>query len=86
VVRFGRSDLPTHDSYVMAHRCRRCKAAPGEPCNYKRRTLAALDKDPSVRVHVTRSDAGTRHFYRDLGKAPWPEARGPGKRYDTLPR
>jgi hypothetical protein len=33
---------------------------------------------------VPRLDAGARHYRRDVARAPWPEDRFVGRRYDTL--
>ncbi|MFE9776341.1 hypothetical protein ACFYOV_32730 [Streptomyces sp. NPDC005931] len=40
--------------------------------------------DPAQLIHVRRQDAGDRHLARDEAKAPAPEDREPGRRYDTL--
>ena len=71
-------DFPGLSVYALAHRCTTCGAAPGVPCT-------APNKWPGV-AHAARQDAGYRHYRRDVGKAPWPEDRVPGQRYDTLPR
>jgi hypothetical protein len=66
---------PSTEQYALAHRCSTCGAAPGEPCNAPRK---------GGRSHVAGQDAGVRHYKRDIGRAPWPEDRVPGKRYDSL--
>lgn len=70
-----RTPWPTADQYTIAHRCPTCRAEPGDPCIIRRgqRTF-----------HCARQDAGMRHYRRDVGRAPWPEDRTPGERYDTL--
>jgi len=88
---------PVYD-YALARRCTQCGAQPGLPCNAPRKQdeLAArnraraqtgqppLELDPLAMLHVARVDAGNRHRARDIGAAPWPEDREPGRRYDTL--
>jgi hypothetical protein len=68
---------PTIEAYGLAHRCPTCQAAPGADCVMKRPKHGA-------RMHTTREDRGAAHYYRDIGRAPWPEDRMPGRRYDTL--
>ncbi|MFJ7019669.1 hypothetical protein ACIQUW_15075 [Streptomyces sp. NPDC101117] len=48
--------------------------------------LDIADPDPIALLHKTRQQAGAAHKRRDIGNAPWPEDREPGKRYDTLPK
>ncbi|MFB6665917.1 zinc finger domain-containing protein [Streptomyces parvus] len=90
--------FPTYYEYALAHRCSTCGAEPGTVCDApaKNQALQKLDDaqvragnnprdhDPLHRLHTTRQDAGSRHRARDIGKAPWPEDRVPGQRYDTL--
>lgn len=69
------------------HHLRRPREETGPPENRRRRALVGndpRDHDPLHRLHATRQDAGSRHRARDIGKAPWPEDRVPGQRYDTL--
>lgn len=77
---------PMHD-YVMSHRCPTCKAEPWTDCDAPKKNLEA-DRlqviEPSDRQHVRRQDAGSRHYRRDFGKAPWPEDRVPGVDYSTV--
>lgn len=89
---------PLH-AYALAHACPVCRAKPGEPCDAPRknarldrmdRTRARfgdepMERDPAHRMHLARQDVGARHYWRDVGNAPWPEDRVPGCRYDTLP-
>lgn len=91
---------PSMYEYALAHRCPICKAPVGDDCDApgkaaRQRRMTATrrrwgEDDPVVDranlQHAQRIDAGIRHYYRDLGRAPWPEEREPGKRYDTLPR
>ncbi|OEJ21856.1 hypothetical protein AR457_39885 [Streptomyces agglomeratus] len=90
--------FPTAYEYALAHRCPTCRAEPGSPCDApkKNASLARMDAirervgeepfehDPLWRMHSTRQSAGSRHRSRDIGNAPWPEDRVPGRRYDTL--
>lgn len=91
--------FPSLYQYAMAHACPTCMAGPGVECNAPNKTgrldraarLAAqlgmeIEQDPLWRLHKTRQQTGVRHKQRDIGNAPWPEDREPGKRYDTLPR
>ncbi len=85
-------------AYALAHPCPTCRAEPGQPCNApnKAARLARADRirdelgmnrvrhDPLHRIHAARTDAGRRHYRRDVGNAPWSEDREPGRRYDTL--
>ncbi|WP_162688536.1 MULTISPECIES: hypothetical protein [unclassified Streptomyces] len=73
---------------------------PREECDAPRKKgeLARLDRvqaglglapgghDPLTAMHTSRADAGTRHYQRDVGKAPGLEERVPGRRYDSLDR
>lgn len=93
-----RYEFPPFHVYALAHRCTTCGAQPGQPCDVprkqaeidKRNTIRAqmgdppVDTDPLHLLHATRIDAGGRHRDKDVGKAPWPEDRQPGVRYDTL--
>lgn len=88
---------PVH-VYALAHRCPTCRAEPGTPCDAPRKQAAVdqfndfreqvgqppVETDPLHLMHTTRQDAGNRHYQRDIGAAPWPEDREPGRRYDTL--
>jgi hypothetical protein len=90
---------PVH-VYALAHRCTTCGAQPGSPCDAPRKQgeidgrnsirkqagLPPFETDPLHLMHATRVDAGSRHYDRDVGAAPWPEDREPGRRYDTLDR
>lgn len=92
--------FPPIHVYALAHICPTCRALPGQPCDAPRKKAAAdrvprsrarlgvppVEADPLSLMHVTRSDAGYRHYQRDFGNAPWTEDRVPGRRYDTLPR
>lgn len=92
--------FPSLYEYALARRCTRCGAEPGLPCNAPRKhgEIAArnriralvgqppMELNPLELLHVTRIDAGSRHQDRDIGAAPWPEDREPGRRYDTLSR
>lgn len=62
----------TMDEYTAAQKCPQCGASPGQPC------------DGRKRFHAKRQDAGNRHYQRDVGNAPWPEDREPGRSYSTL--
>lgn len=66
---------PSIEEYALAHRCPVCLVAPGEPCNAPRKR---------GRSHLPRLDEGARHRTRDIGRAPWPEDRVVGQRYDSL--
>ena len=90
--------FPPLHVYALAHRCSQCSAEPGVPCeaprkeaefdsraNIRQRTSRPQVKfDPAQLIHVRRQDAGRRHQERDKAKAPAPEDREPGRRYDTL--
>ncbi|CAK7288637.1 hypothetical protein [Streptomyces misionensis] len=90
--------FPPLHVYALAHRCPTCGAKPDEPCDAPRKAASAaemdaireqvgqspLETDPLQLMHRTRQDAGIRHYDRDVRKAPWPEDREPGRRYDTL--
>ena len=90
--------FPPQHVYALAHRCPQCGAEPGEPCDAPRKEAAYDTRaemrarhgrpqpewDPSQLIHVRRQDACDRHRSRDIGAAPWPEDREPGRRYDTL--
>lgn len=92
--------FPSLYEYAMAQECPSCAAAPGAVCGapnkrkaYDRRAglraelgLSVVEPEPISLLHATRQQAGARHKSRDIGNAPWPEDREPGKRYDTLPR
>lgn len=67
---------PSAEQYMLAHRCPTCRADPGAPCT--------APNKPGHPWHAARQDAGIRHYMRDAGRAPWPEDREPGARYDTL--
>jgi hypothetical protein len=86
------------DDYTLAHRCPTCKAPPWTDCHApglvarrasRNALLAQVGGEPETYSeapqHGTRQDAGHRHYLRDLGKAPWPEAREPGRCYSTIP-
>lgn len=84
--------------YALAHRCSTCAAEPGIPCQAPRKQaeidgrngireqagLPLMETNPLHLMHATRVSAGSRHYDRDVGAAPWPEDREPGRRYDTL--
>ncbi|MEV6179895.1 hypothetical protein [Streptomyces sp. NPDC052015] len=88
---------PVHE-YALAHRCTKCGAEPGQPCDAPRKQAdidqrqqvremtgrEPVETDPLHLLHVQRVDAGSRHYDRDVQAAPWPEDREPGRRYDTL--
>ena len=84
---------PLH-AYALAHACPTCKAGPGETCDAPRKNARAapraqasaplIEHNPIEGMHAARQDAGARHYWRDVGNAPWPEDREPGRRYDTL--
>ncbi|WP_031227356.1 hypothetical protein [Streptomyces roseochromogenus] len=90
---------PLHE-YALAHRCPTCGAEPGAHCEAPRKQAGIesrnrirerigqppVQANPLHLMHVTRGDAGNRHYGRDLAAAPWPEDREPGRRYDTLGR
>jgi hypothetical protein len=92
------SAFPSVYDYALARRCSNCGAEPGLPCEAPRkqgeiagrnRTRAMVGQppvefDPLHMLHAVRVDAGNRHRTRDIGAAPWPEDREPGRRYDTL--
>lgn len=91
-------EFPPFHVYALAHRCTTCGAQPGQPCNVPRKQTEIdktnairaqvgqppIDPDPLRLLHTTRINAGSRHRDKDIGKAPWPEDRQPGVRYDTL--
>jgi len=84
--------------YALAHRCTTCGAEPGEQCNAPNKNgrlvradrirtemgMDPIEHDPAHRMHATRQQAGLRHKRRDAVRAPWPEDREPGHRYDSL--
>lgn len=74
--------VATMQSYTLAHPCPTCHARPGQPCAAPRKARAA---DPAHRYHLTRQSAGIRHYTRDVRRAPWPEQRVTGERWDSLP-
>lgn len=88
---------PLHE-YSLAHACPTCGVQPGVDCDAPRkkailvRRVRLLEQvgwevpvpGPFELMHAARSDAGRRHYYQDVGNAPWPEDREPGKRYDTI--
>lgn len=90
--------FPSVHEYALARRCSTCGAQPGQPCDAPRKQGAVeqrdrvraqvgaepLPTDPLHLMHAQRFDAGSRHYDRDVQKAPWPEDREPGRRYDTL--
>lgn len=90
--------FPPFHAYALAHRCATCGAAPGQPCDVPRKeadydaradTRARTGRpqpewDPNQLIHARRQDAGQRHRDRDEQRAPAPEDRVPGRRYDTL--
>ncbi|WP_327266567.1 hypothetical protein OG444_38750 [Streptomyces sp. NBC_01232] len=82
--------FPPLSEYAFARGCPRCGAGPGEPCIAPRKNarLARADHagvdDEARRMHAPRLDAAIRHYHRDVGKAPLPDARVPGRRYDSL--
>jgi hypothetical protein len=76
-----RTPWPPTDAYTVAHKCPTCIAEPGEPCTIRARQGT---RNGERRFHVARADRGARRFRRDRAKAPWPEDRVPGKRYDSL--
>jgi hypothetical protein len=91
-------DFPPHHAYALAHRCSTCGAEPGNPCEAPRKEADVdgradarartgrpqTEWNPSQLIHARRHDAGRRHRERDEMKAPRPEDREPGRRYDTL--
>lgn len=94
------SYFPPIGDYVLSKPCPKCSAPPWTPCHaphkiatYRRRDdLNARLGQPSLpppRVtdvsHSQRYKAGIAHHLRDIGKAPWPEDREPGKCYGTIP-
>ena len=94
------ASFPSLYEYAMAHECPSCCAPPGVVCNApsKQKRLARVEglraelgldlAEPDLigQLHKTRQQAGATHKRRDIGNAPWPEDREPGKRYDTLPK
>lgn len=90
--------FPPPHVYALAHRCATCGAGPGVPCEAPRKEadydsragIRALTRRPQVQwhpsqlIHARRMDAGQQHLERDRSKAPRPEDREPGRRYDTL--
>ncbi|QLJ06820.1 hypothetical protein HZZ00_37975 (plasmid) [Streptomyces sp. NEAU-sy36] len=92
------TELPPPHVYALAHRCTTCGAEPGVPCDAPRKEAdfdnrtgararagrGQVEWHPSQLIHAARQDAGRRHRDRDEMKAPWPEDREPGRRYDTL--
>lgn len=77
-------------TYVLAHRCPTCKAKPWNECNAPRKIAKANRYPPGSikpynRQHITRIKLGNAHYLRDVGNAPWPEERRPGKCYSTIP-
>ncbi|WP_330342597.1 zinc finger domain-containing protein [Streptomyces sp. NBC_00557] len=92
------ASFPPLYEYVLAHRCTVCHAPPGTPCDAPRKQAEIdgrneireqtgrppMETDPLYLMHAARIDAGSRHYDRDVQRAPWPEDREPGRRYDTL--
>lgn len=90
--------FPLDHVYALAHRCSQCGAEPGVPCEAPRKEAdfdsradirhrtgrAQVEWDAAQLIHARRQDAGRRHRERDEMKAPAPEDREPGRRYDTL--
>jgi hypothetical protein len=68
--------------YALAHHCSRCKAPAWAYCVAPRKASA---DEPTHRLHARRQDRAIWHYYRDVGNAPWPEAREPGRCYSTVP-
>jgi hypothetical protein len=86
---------PTIYQYAAAHRCSRCGAGAGEDCIAPRysarrrrenqyRVLSGGVPDTKPICHAPRIDAASRHYARDVGKAPWFEDREPGRCYCTI--
>lgn len=71
----NRGVWPSTDQYTAAHRCPWCKAAPGEDCRRRR---------GQRKFHLPRIDAGMRHYYRDLIRAPMNEDREPERCYCSI--
>ncbi|MFD3698505.1 hypothetical protein ACFWUZ_20540 [Streptomyces sp. NPDC058646] len=79
-----RTPFPSLYEYALAQGCATCKAKPGILCVAPRKAAAAVPTDPITRLHSARQKAGMRHKELDVGRAPWPDQRQPGRRYDTL--
>lgn len=89
---------PSIGDYALAHPCPTCKVPRGEECVAPRkqalanqlnriqesRGLEPMGDRQTESMHITRVDVGIRHYYRDVGNAPWSEDREPGRRYDSL--
>ena len=69
-----RTPWPSIEEYALAHRCPTCRAPIGVECNAPRK----------LGSHASRQNKGIHHYGRDVRRAPWPEYRVPGQRYDSL--
>lgn len=82
------------DDYVLSHPCRTCGAQPWADCTAPRKTRqtrrrATSPATPARRSdfqHAARQDAGSAHYSRDVGRAPWLEDRVSGTCYSTIRR
>jgi hypothetical protein len=89
---------PPLRAYALAVICPKCQAGPGADCNPGRRAeverrnrrIRSVDRTPppldrTQIQHRQRVNAAIRQKMGDIGRAPWPEERVPGERYDTIP-
>lgn len=67
--------------YVLSERCPTCKAPPWTSC---RRPPGPPGHEVTHAQHRRRQTAGSRHRWRDVGRAPWREDRLPGLSYSTV--
>lgn len=71
---------PSIDEWADAATCPTCHAGPGSPCVIKRRNSNITGQ----RWHIARERLN-RHNH-DVGAAPWPENRIPGRSYSSIDR
>ncbi len=76
--------VPSAYAYMYAQYCRRCGAAPGQPCIARRKQSAVLS-DPAHAFHTARQDDGIRHYYQDVAAAPDVQDRVLGECYGSVP-
>lgn len=81
---------PGMEEYALVYSCPVCKAEPGTICDAPRKQKRApstysVNSGPRA-LHSSRISLGIARYNKDVGNAPWPEDREPGKRYDSLPK
>jgi len=67
---------PSTDDCALSIACPTCRAARGEPC---------VIRSKHRHWHAPRVRRPARAHNRDLGRAPWPEDRIPGRSYSSIP-